>query len=99
MPEIQFDQTTANEQLVEAEKELYAWATRQRSNINILMQVEANSFEGRQQTIAICEAADADSTRLARERVLALRMLCGLTPEGLDPSQPTPATMASGIVR
>lgn len=78
----------AAEALPATEAELLAWATGQRSNLNVMMQTEGwlNSAPDRNRTLAMVESADADSIRAARERVYALRTLMGLTPEGADPA-------------
>lgn len=60
--------------LTEAEAELLAWCTGERSWINEMMNAEPG-FENRPQTLALIEARDADAIRAARERVEGLRAL------------------------
>jgi hypothetical protein len=80
------------ELLAIAEAELLEWATGKRSWINEMMNTENYVDQGngttgpdRNRTLALTEARDADAIRAAREKVLALRLLAGLTPEGVDP--------------
>lgn len=60
--------------VTEAEAELLAWCTGERSWTNEMMNAEPG-FENRPQTLALIEARDADAIRAARERVEGLRTL------------------------
>lgn len=66
--------------LPDAEAELLAWATGQRSWLNEMMSAE-NFLPGgerdRQKTLLMSDQRDAAATELARQKVLALRTLTG----------------------
>ena len=65
-----------------AELELVAWISGHRSRIDEHMNVES-SVENRGRTLVETAQRDAAELDLAIQKVRALRMLCGLTEEGL----------------
>lgn len=78
--------------LIHAEVEALAWGAGERSVLTEFMGMEVwvNAGNGqsqpdRQRTLALVAEADAASARAAREMLLTLRAIAGLTPEGLDP--------------
>jgi len=84
MTETKSVQESLQAELVRAEQELIAWATGKRSWMNEQMNAEA-STEDRGLTLVRIAQRDAAEIEIATKKVIALRLVCGLTETGMDP--------------